>query len=609
MLRMAISHRPLASLTAGALGVLVAVAPAPGGELEGWARLDTPSFTFFSNAGDDATRRYAGELETFRQFVARTLGDGAVTSPLPTHVYLFDGGFEDVSLGPGNVGWFTGSRQANLIAVDTSSRGGIEIAYHEYVHFVVENSTPAIPLWLNEGLAEFYSTFQAGDQGLDFGRQVDRHVDYLLRHRLIPFDDLFAVTRGSPDYTEERRRGVFYAQSWAFVHYLLVGQHEFEIEVEDFFDRLRDGEPAEDAYRAAFGTSTVGLRRDLEHYVSQATFDYLRLPGEVPSAERLGSPRLLEESEAAARLGLVHLAGRVDAEAAAELFRRALDLDAGNATAMGGRGELALLHGDYLQAASWFREARKRRNDDPAILDLHGLALLQRVEAEANVAIHEEPDRSAERDRLVLLARDSFARAIALAPNFPPALSGYGRTFFWDEDPSEGIEVSARAVRLLPRNPIILSTHLALVAQAGDVERAERVHAWLERPAVRATSAILTDADRALFNARYQKLIRSHETPEQYAELLAALEELASRAPDAPLQIELDRKLEELRDVVERNYWADTFNRALELLERGEHRAAETLLEEVARESTDFDIADEAERTLGRHRAASSRRR
>ena len=78
-------HRRLAR--AGVLALALAAPGVAAGELAGWSRLDTPSFTFYSNAGDETTLRYARQLETFRSFVARTLGDGAVASPLPTQVY------------------------------------------------------------------------------------------------------------------------------------------------------------------------------------------------------------------------------------------------------------------------------------------------------------------------------------------------------------------------------------------------------------------------------------------------------------------------------------------------------------------------------------------
>jgi len=582
----------LAGVVAGLLGALsVAELDADAGST--WSRLDTPSFTFFSDAPPEVTRRYAGELETFRRFVAQTLGDGAVASPLATEVYLFASreSFSGFSLGELNVGWFAGTRQANVIALDTSSAAGTEVAYHEYVHFVVENSTPAVPLWLNEGLAEFYSTFRTRSEELEVGRPLDRHVNFLRRNRLISFDDLFAIERDSPEYTEQRRRGAYYAQSWAFVHYLLVGQKEFHVEVDDFLGRLRDGQEADSAFREAFGTSTVGLRRDLEHYISQASFEYLVIPNASPGDDRIGSPASITDAEAAARLGLLRLAGRVGSEDAAERsFNTALGLDAGNTAALRGMGELDLRRGDYQQAVAWFAEALRYEPTDVANLDLHGLALLQVVQSNAPALGNLEP---AQRD-LVDQARGSFAQAISRAPMFAPALAGYGTTFFWDDDPSEGMEVSARAVRLLPRNAVILSTHLALVAQAGEMERARRVYEWLHRPAVRPTPENLVAAERALFNAEFQHLIRTHQAPEQYPDLLAGLESLLGRAPDAQLQAQLSDQLERLTEVIERNYWADTFNRALVLLQEGEWSAAVALLERIAADGNDSNISDQA---------------
>jgi tetratricopeptide (TPR) repeat protein len=563
-----------------------------------WTRLDTPSFTFFSNATTEVTHHYAAELENFRRFVAQSLGDGAVATPLPTEVYLFADreDFADYRLGERNVGWFTSTRQANVIAIDTSSTAGTEVAYHEYVHFVVENSTPAVPLWLNEGLAEFYSTFEVVGDELHIGRRVDRHVEFLRRNRLLSFDELFAVDRHSPEYTEEQRRGVFYAQSWAFVHYLVVGQNEFHVEVGDFLRRLRDGVPADEAYRAAFGTSTVGLRRDLEHYIGQASFEYLVLPATAPPAAALAPPTVLDEAEATARLGLLRLVGKVGEPGEARAaFSRALAADPANATALRGLGELDLQRGDFRQAAAWFAEALVVAPGDVASLDLRGLALLQDVQSALAAGGALDPAQRAQIEE----ARSCFAQAISRAPDFAPALAGFGTTFFWDDDPSEGIAVSSRAVRLLPRNPVIVSTHLALVAQAGEVEQARRVYAWLRRPAVRPTEQNLADAERALFNAEFQHLVRAYRRPDQYPALLEGLEGLIDRAPDPQVLAQLRGQIEQLRDVVERNNWADAYNRALDLLEAGRRSDGIELLQAVAAGSTDSALVEQARLALG----------
>jgi tetratricopeptide (TPR) repeat protein len=77
-------------------------------------------------------------------------------------------------------------------------------------------------VWFNEGLAEYYSTFTPAANGKTamLGRPIARHV-LLLRERFLPIADLIAVDHGSPLYNEGERASIFYAESWALLHYLL----------------------------------------------------------------------------------------------------------------------------------------------------------------------------------------------------------------------------------------------------------------------------------------------------------------------------------------------------------------------------------------------------
>ena len=68
------------------------------------------------------------------------------------------------------------------------------------------NSSP-VPLWLNEGLAELYSTFESEDGKVAIGKPIERHVYWLRDQPLIPLRELFAVDVDSPTYNEGRRQG------------------------------------------------------------------------------------------------------------------------------------------------------------------------------------------------------------------------------------------------------------------------------------------------------------------------------------------------------------------------------------------------------------------
>ena len=47
---------------------------------------------------------------------------------------------------------------------------------------------------------------------------------YLLRQvELLPLKTLFSIGTDSPHYNERDKQGIFYGESWALVHYLMLG--------------------------------------------------------------------------------------------------------------------------------------------------------------------------------------------------------------------------------------------------------------------------------------------------------------------------------------------------------------------------------------------------
>ena len=70
--------------------------------------------------------------------------------------------------------------------------------YHEYIHYLLHNREFRIPSWLNEGLAEKFSTieFNRSKTKLD---QVEPYKAAILKQEsLIPFLRFFLVSAKSP---------------------------------------------------------------------------------------------------------------------------------------------------------------------------------------------------------------------------------------------------------------------------------------------------------------------------------------------------------------------------------------------------------------------------
>ncbi|HCK42128.1 MAG: hypothetical protein CMJ72_09810 [Planctomycetaceae bacterium] len=82
---------------------------------------------------------------------------------------------------------------------------------HETVHGYLHALIPNLPLWLDEGLAEYYEVAR-GRHGLN-----EEHLDYLDQHskRLAKLSRLEQLT-SAVDMTQKD-----YAESWAWVHFLL----------------------------------------------------------------------------------------------------------------------------------------------------------------------------------------------------------------------------------------------------------------------------------------------------------------------------------------------------------------------------------------------------
>ena len=118
---------------------------------------------------------------------------------------------------------------------------------------------PDLPLWLNEGLADYYSSFEidAGGRAVIFGRAIPGHYNELSTNGWMPLTALLATTRTSPAYNENARRGVFYAESWLLVHMMLHGDPDRRPAFARYIRELSAGKPAGDAWEHAFGGDDI----------------------------------------------------------------------------------------------------------------------------------------------------------------------------------------------------------------------------------------------------------------------------------------------------------------------------------------------------------------
>lgn len=309
--------------------VLLACVAAPARAAERpWRLIRGHAVTVVGQQSPRVLRAIAVEIEQFRATLAAAIRDARQPPAMPTVVYAFDdrGAMEPfVPLyrgKPAALGGYClcgGTADANLIVANLASYAeSSAIIFHEYAHLLIRNAAHTIPVWLNEGLAEYYSTFRLTDGGrrADIGRPIEHHVA-LLRGQMIPVPELLAVSESSALYNEGDRRSIFYAEAWALTHYLLTERPDGAAAVNKYVAAVARQTPPDAAFADAFGATPAEMSLQLRQYVRRPVFRstaiVLEERVEVNEPEEA---QTLSVADANARLGAIQVRLNRAAEAA-----------------------------------------------------------------------------------------------------------------------------------------------------------------------------------------------------------------------------------------------------------------------------------------------------
>ena len=420
----------LAAARPAGLRLLVALAavfawagPASAGA-GGWAEVRSPNFRVVGHAGARELEALASRLEEFRGVLRRLLPKEYFAAEGPTVVVLFADDDEYTPFKPQHgghpdrlvAGHFQPSRDVNYISLSARGPDTAPVLFHEYVHSLVRNKFGRPPLWLDEGMSDYYSSFEpeAGGRWVRVGGLLERRAAHLRGPAPLPIVELLSADRFSPRYNDHEARLAFYAQSWALVHYLLSdASGERGRQLSKYVELTGGGVAVEEAVRQAFGVepSTLGWR--LYAYMRDGRYEgRLEALPEPPAAAPQG--RQLSEAEAKARLGdLLLRAGRLGE--AKEYLLGALALDASLAAAKVSLGLLLLQEGDVEGAKARLEEAVAADPQDH-LAHYYYAGLLREEGPEAQSTVRGYAERTA-------LIRSELRKAIELAPGF---LNAYG---------------------------------------------------------------------------------------------------------------------------------------------------------------------------------------
>jgi len=261
--------------------VIFLLSACPAFSADKWLNIRSKNFLLVGNASESEIRRVGRTLEEFRSALAMMFPRMEQTSSVPVTVLIFK---NDESLKPykplykgspsNALAFFQPGEDVNYIVV-TATLSSPNVVLHEYVHFLLRENVGGLPLWITEGFADCYSTFELGNKQNEFsiGRAPERHVVTLNQTAtFIPLKQLLSIQQNSPEYNEESKQGMFYAESWAFVHYLILGtEGKRRTQFVQLLTALSRGEPFEDSFGEAFQTDYGTLEDEVREYVRKRT--------------------------------------------------------------------------------------------------------------------------------------------------------------------------------------------------------------------------------------------------------------------------------------------------------------------------------------------------
>lgn len=429
--------------------VTIAVAFLLGGTLPArahqkpWIEVRSPHFRVLTNGSLNDARHLTKEFEQMRYVFADRypqfrLEGGApliILAPLDesTAKILEPMLWNSKQVKPAGIfhhGW---EKEYALVRLDTmGGESGTEIVYHEYTHTVFRLNFQYLPVWLDEGLANFYGYTRFQDHKIYVGALPPRYA--MPGRSPIPVETLINVGSDSNYYRDESKVYQFYAESWALVHYLVFGPDmERGKRLNQFAALLQQGMDQTQAFHQVFGNF-----KDVDHalaaYLSKASLQNAILPDPTQIDDKNFASRTMSVAETEAELASYYLWTR-DFGDAKTFIKQALKDDPKLGLAHEMAGFLYFSDGKDADALKEFTQANEL---DPTLpLTLFAKTMLSPIAAS---------DATADEDAF----RAALLRVLELNPNFAPAYVHLARLALRKNDLETAFGLSRKAEQLDP---------------------------------------------------------------------------------------------------------------------------------------------------------------
>jgi len=565
---------------------------------EHWLRARSKHFVFVSSADERRTRAVAAELETLASALTQVDSTFSAPTATPTVVILFSRPREsrpyfDMLLNRRDAnasGIFVSLRDGSSMLINDgySWRGSDRAPLHELIHYLMQSGDARAPLWLEEGIAEYFSNASIRSRSISAGEPMRNHISVLRQRVRIPPAQLFAAARDSDLYTGASQ-ATFYAESWAIVDWLVRSSSGNGANFYAFVRDVSHGATVEAALQSRFHRTLRDLDFALSRFARPQRDDWA-ITLTVPASDLSVTVQPIDRATTLYELGQF-LAGIAELSADAERhYRAALDADPHHARALAGLGTLRAAATKYAEARPLFEQAIAADANDFEVALAYAEGLMQdQIGALAQTSDTTDDDVARFHKARTLVQRALEHRG---DHGFPAgrAIGDLGMTYSVENDVVPGIAALEEALKLLPARTDFALHLLAMYRRAGDRANADALFARLDalhNPQVSfAARAVIVRAELARANAL------SHE--QRLDEAAAIIRELAANTSDADARRTFEAQAAELARVAAQNRQIEAYNKIVAQVNSGRYREAIKAVAELLDTATDPDIVRDA---------------
>ncbi len=309
-----------------------------------WIRVDSPSVEIFTDSSERVARAVLDRFTTLHRVFDESRF-GSSSARLRVFIFTSRRDFLEYEIAQNAAGFYHPSGDRDLIVAyeDTALKN---VTSHEYLHMVMQHSSAILPHWLDEGMAEFYSTISIGKTKMRVGDTIPAHLSRLSNQPWLSAEDLALGNRSDGP--------IFYAESWALVHMLSLAP-SWKDGMPKFVRFLNDGSEPDEAFTIAFGKTMEDALTELRRYLRNPKDLTLPAPPALEEAETYHVTRIAEVDVTLALADLALRTGRVNL--ARNLFVRTAKRNPQSPAAIAGLASLALAENRNEDAQHEFERA------------------------------------------------------------------------------------------------------------------------------------------------------------------------------------------------------------------------------------------------------------